>query len=54
MDLAEQKIKIIITDDHKLFRSGVRMSLENKTDIEIIGEAAQSPSFKCEFGGVEK
>lgn len=32
-------IKIIITDDHSLFRSGVRKFLENKSGIDIIGEA---------------
>ncbi len=32
-------VKIIITDDHWLFRSGVRASLEKKEDILVIGEA---------------
>lgn len=35
----EQRIKIIITDDHRLFRTGVRNGLANKRGIEIIGEA---------------
>lgn len=35
----EHRIKIIITDDHRLFRSGVRTSLTKKNDIDIIGEA---------------
>jgi DNA-binding NarL/FixJ family response regulator len=33
------KIKVIITDDHALFRTGVKASLSHYTDIEMIGEA---------------
>jgi DNA-binding NarL/FixJ family response regulator len=32
-------IKVIICDDHALFRSGVRQALAHKKDIEIIAEA---------------
>lgn len=35
----DNKIKLIITDDHRLFRTGVRNGLEKYPDIEIIGEA---------------
>lgn len=35
----EKKIKIIHCDDHSLFRSGVRMALKDRGDIEIIGES---------------
>src|ERR1700676_1904645 len=35
----EKRIKIIHCDDHSLFRSGVRMALNNKNDIDIIGES---------------
>jgi DNA-binding NarL/FixJ family response regulator len=34
-----QKIKVIITDDHALFRTGVKTSLSHYQDIEFIGEA---------------
>jgi DNA-binding NarL/FixJ family response regulator len=33
-------IKVIVVDDHKLFRNGIISLLENDEDIEIIGEAA--------------
>ncbi len=33
------KIKVLITDDHALFRAGVRSSLSQYVDIEFIGEA---------------
>ena len=33
------KIKVLITDDHSLFRTGIKSSLSHYTDIEFIGEA---------------
>ena len=33
------KIKVLIADDHALFRTGVRTALLHYTDIEFIGEA---------------
>ncbi len=33
------KIKVLITDDHALFRAGVRSSLSQYNDIDFIGEA---------------
>lgn len=33
------KIKVLITDDHALFRAGVKTSLAHYQDIEFIGEA---------------
>lgn len=32
-------VKVIICDDHALFRSGVRIALSHKKDVEIIAEA---------------
>lgn len=34
-----QKIKILIVDDHPLFRQGVRWTLSDEPDFEIVGEA---------------
>lgn len=34
----KKKIKIIIADDHPIFRSGLRQVIEDEEDIEIIGE----------------
>lgn len=33
------KIKILIADDHALFREGLRSLLEDQRDIEVVGEA---------------
>ncbi|MCB0208911.1 MAG: response regulator transcription factor [Anaerolineae bacterium] len=34
-----KKIKVLLADDHSLFREGVRSLLEDQDDIEIVGEA---------------
>ena len=34
-----EKIQVIITDDHALFRQGVKAALSYRTDIEFMGEA---------------
>src|SRR3954454_15584634 len=36
---SNEKIKVLITDDHTLFRTGVKTSLSHYRDIEFIGEA---------------
>lgn len=33
-------LRIIIADDHPLFRSAIRQTLEGHTDLEVVGEAA--------------
>ena len=33
------KIKILLTDDHTLFRQGIRTLLAAETDMEVVGEA---------------
>ena len=33
------KIKVLLADDHALFREGLRSLLEDQTDIKIVGEA---------------
>ena len=41
-----EKIKVIIVDDHDLFRSGVRLNLElAHPDIEVVGEANSGGAF---------
>ncbi len=36
------KIRILITDDHTLFRQGIRTLLAAEPDIEVVGEAANA------------
>jgi DNA-binding NarL/FixJ family response regulator len=37
--VADDRIRLLIADDHELFRRGLRMVLEDEDDIEVIGEA---------------
>lgn len=37
-------IKIILIDDHTLFRSGIKSLLSRQHDFEVIGEAADGLS----------
>ncbi|HOM72317.1 MAG TPA: response regulator transcription factor [Armatimonadota bacterium] len=34
------KIRVMLADDHPMFREGVRRSLEEQPDIEVVGEAS--------------
>jgi DNA-binding NarL/FixJ family response regulator len=35
-----EKLKVLIVDDHALFRRGLQMVLRQETDIDVVGEAA--------------
>lgn len=34
-----QQIEVVLVDDHRIFREGVRKLLEQQTDIKVVGEA---------------
>ncbi|MGH2765433.1 MAG: response regulator transcription factor, partial [Actinomycetota bacterium] len=34
-----EKLRVLIADDHALFRRGLEMVLDKEPDIEVIGEA---------------
>lgn len=38
--MTDQKISILLVDDHKLFREGVKRILEMEESFEIVGEAS--------------
>jgi len=40
-------IRLLLVDDHKVVRSGLRMLLEGEEDIEIIGEAPVIILMSC-------
>jgi DNA-binding NarL/FixJ family response regulator len=40
-----EKIRIIIADDHQLFRNGLKMLLEASPEFEITGEASNGQEF---------
>ena len=37
--MADDRIRLMIADDHELFRRGLRMVLEDEEDIEVVDEA---------------
>jgi DNA-binding NarL/FixJ family response regulator len=43
-DAAEQRIKILLVDDHALFRLGMRNILEREGDFDVVAEAEDSRS----------
>jgi DNA-binding NarL/FixJ family response regulator len=40
MDKKEQSVRILIADDHTIFRDGLRRLLESEPQLEVAGEAA--------------
>lgn len=36
----DQKIRLLLIDDHALFRSGVKLFLSRQDDLEVVGEAS--------------
>ncbi|NIR61148.1 MAG: DNA-binding response regulator, partial [Gammaproteobacteria bacterium] len=36
-------LRVLITDDHPLFRKGMRALLDAQPGIEVVGEAASGP-----------
>jgi DNA-binding NarL/FixJ family response regulator len=41
----DNKIKVIVVDDHALFRKGVIMVLNKMDNVEVVGEAANGKDF---------
>jgi two-component system NarL family response regulator len=42
--VADDPIRTLIADDHELFRRGLRMVLDDTSDIEVLGEAGDGES----------
>lgn len=40
MDKRQQELRIVIVDDHQLFREGVKRILEMENDFKVVGEGA--------------
>jgi two-component system response regulator DegU len=38
-DLKNEKIRVMLVDDHPLMRDSLKIHLENQPDIDIVGEA---------------
>lgn len=35
-----KKVKLLVADDHKIFRQGIKKLLEEESDMQVVGEAA--------------
>ncbi|WP_411274516.1 response regulator [Daejeonella sp.] len=44
-------IKIVLTEDHKILRSGIKSLLENEDDMEIVAEASNGAELMELFNG---
>jgi len=40
-----KKIKVVIVDDHTLFRDGLKLILNNASETEVVGEASNGKEF---------
>src|SRR5258706_40112 len=43
---AVRKAQVILVDDHPLFRQGLAVALRSEIDLEVVGEAGDSPSAR--------
>ena len=43
--MTQNKIKILLVDDHTLFRNGLKILLSTVADFEVVGEAADGVKF---------
>jgi two-component system, NarL family, nitrate/nitrite response regulator NarL len=42
MSMADQTIKVLVIDDHAMFRTGLRLAIESRPGIKVVAEAANS------------
>jgi DNA-binding NarL/FixJ family response regulator len=47
------KIKVVLVDDHKLFRDGLKSLLQSHLDIEVIGEFGNAKDLINQFNHLE-
>jgi len=44
------RIRVLLADDHRLFRDGLRTLLEREADLEVVGVAADGQSVRTQVG----
>jgi len=47
------KIRVVIVDDHTLFRDGLKLILSNSDEVEVVGEAADGEEFLKQLDNFE-
>lgn len=48
--MAEQRIRVVLVDDHPVVRAGVRALVDAQDDLDVVGEAADSPQAVAVVG----
>ncbi len=51
--MKNEKIKVLLADDHKIFRDGVRSILEKEKDLEVVDEAASGKEVLEKIGHIK-
>jgi len=49
----KQKLTVLLADDHKLLRSGLKLLLQRNPDLLVVGEAADGEETLRLFGQLE-
>jgi DNA-binding NarL/FixJ family response regulator len=50
MELSQLPLRVLIVDDHQMFREGIRRRLEQEPDINVVGEAASAEEALAKVG----
>lgn len=45
-------IRLLVVDDHTLFREGIKVLLETTDDLEVVGEAGDAETALAQFAGL--
>ena len=53
MTKAKQVIRILVADDHAIFREGLRKLLDAAEEIQIVGEASNGSGVHQDAGEVQ-
>ena len=51
---ADERLRVMVVDDHALFRRGLEMVLGNEPDLELVGEASDGQEAIDYLSGIGK
>ena len=44
-------IRVLLADDHRILREGIRALIEDQEDMEVVGETGRSTQTRCSGHG---